>query len=143
MTDEYTNAEEAAVLYKALATSESSPMPEEKFNTHTFLHRVATADDTTKIGFLTSEELGRPLYPVRALKEMAVDADKIMNNQFFKDYFNAQAEVTTATSLSYLGFLVKQATTTTKQVADVTKPKTENKGWFKKKEDNNANQLQT
>ena len=40
------------------------------------------------------------------------------------------AEATLATSLSKQGFLVRQATTQTKQVADVTKRRTVNKGWF-------------
>ena len=53
-----------------------------------------------------------------------------MANDFFKDYFKATAEDTLATSLSREGFLIKQATTQTKQVADVTRRRKINKGWF-------------
>jgi hypothetical protein len=50
----------------------------------------------------------------------------------------------TASSLSREGFLVKQATTTTKQLADITKkPKTQNKSWFKKKDESEGDKLQT
>ena len=59
----------------------------------------------------------------------------IMNNKYFADYFKDEAEDTLATSLSREGFLVRQATTTTKQIADVTKRKKVNKGWFSKKEE--------
>ena len=37
-----------------------------------------------------------------------------------------------ATSLSRVGFLVRQSTVQTKQVADITKRKKINKGWFGK-----------
>ena len=143
MTDENLTAEDKEAIYDYLAGSPSAPVPEEKFNVHTFLHRVATADDTTKVGFLTEDELGVPKHPERSLKEFSIISDRIIGNTYFRDYFNAEAEqVITAPSLSKLGFLVKQATTQTKQVADVTKPKVQNKGWFKKKEPKEGDSIQ-
>ena len=69
-------------------------------------------------------------------------SEKIMNNPFFKDYFEAEAEDSLATSLSREGFLVRQATTMTKNVADITKRKKINKGWFgsKKVEESGGDQ---
>jgi len=97
---------------------------------------VATAEDTTKTGNLKDDkdfsELGIPSYTVRGAKEMALVADKIMGNNYFKDYFQKEAEITLATSLSRDGFLVKQATVQVKQVADMTKRRKINKGWFGK-----------
>lgn len=110
------------------------PTPEEKQNVHTFLTKVVTEKNTTKIGNLSIEELGMPKQTVRGYKEMALISDKIMQNTFFKEYFEQEAENVLATSLSKEGFLVRQATLTRKELADVTKPRTVNKGWFKKKE---------
>ena len=130
--EEPTNEE----MWKALSDSgQSFPMSEEKYNVHLFLHRVATADDTTKVGFLKEEEIGMPTNHIRGLKEFALISEKIIDNKFFKDYFLAESENVTATSLSREGFLVKQATTQTKRLADVTKTKKQNKGWFSKKDD--------
>ncbi len=61
---------------------------------------------------------------------MARISSDIMDNHFFEQYFNKKAEETTATSLSREGFIVKQATTQTKQVADLTKRRMINKSWF-------------
>ena len=130
-------SEEEALMKLAQAMKDNAPTQEDKQNVHVFLMNVATADDTTKTGNLRDDkdfsELGIPSYTVRGAKEMALVAEKIMDNDYFKDYFQKEAEITLATSLSREGFLVKQATVQTKQVADVTKRKKINKGWFKEK----------
>ena len=72
--------------------------------------------------------------PVRSDKSLALWSGQIMNNPFFEEYFNKESEDTTSTSLSRDGFLVKQATLQKREVADLTKPKKENKGWFRSKE---------
>ena len=131
-------------LAKYLSQSGAAPQPEEKYNVHLFLHRVATADDTTKVGFLTEQEVGKPKYPVRALKEMALISREIVELDDMAKYFEAESEIITSSSLSREGFLVRQATTTTKQIADVTKkPKAPNKSWFKKKDNTEEQQLQS
>jgi hypothetical protein len=135
MSEEKLSTEEQESVYKYLSQSESVPSPEEKHNVHTFLLKVATEDDTTKVGFLSQEEVGKPTYSERSLKDFAVISEKIINNPFLADIFKAEAENLTATSLSKEGFLVRQATTQTKQIADITKIKKENKGWFKSKKD--------
>ena len=129
------NAVDKNQIYEYLAQSQMSPTPEEKHNIHSFLNNVATATDTTKTGFLTEDEVGTPRYSLRSLKEFAQIADKIMGNEYIKEFFLSEAENVTATSLSREGFLIKQATTQTKRIADVTKPKKPNKSWFKSKKD--------
>ena len=128
--------DEQALLKLAQAMKDNAPTQEDKQNVHVFLMNVATADDTTKTANLKDDkdfsELGIPSYTVRGAKEMALVADKIMGNNYFKDYFQKEAEITLATSLSRDGFLVKQATVQVKQVADMTKRRKINKGWFGK-----------
>ena len=48
-------------------------------------------------------------------------------------FFLKQAWETLATSLSREGFIIRQATTTTKQIADATKRRKINRGMFGKK----------
>lgn len=127
-------SDEEAIMKIAAAMKDNAPSLDDKQSVHAFLHNVATAERTTKVGNLRDDkdlnELGLPSHNVRGALEMARIADKIMDNSFFKEYFLAEAEETLATSLSREGFLVRQATTSTKQVADVTKRRKINKGWF-------------
>jgi len=118
----------------AKAMGENTANSSESQNVHTFLNSVATAEDTTKLGNLSISkdlnELGYPGHTVRGCLNMARISKKIMDNDTFTEYFEAEAEDTLRTSLSKEGFLVKQATTKTEQVADVTKKRKINKGMF-------------
>ena len=117
-------------------TGYGSPIPSDKENLHTFLTKVVTSPDTTKLGYLKDEEIGMPKNPIRTHKELALFSDKVIENQLFVDYFNGLSEITTSTSLSRNAKLLNLAVIQRKQVEDITKPKKKNKGWFKKKEDN-------
>lgn len=132
-------SDEEAILKIASAMKDNAPMQEERHNIHTFLTNVVQTeqiDKLTKVGNLRDDkelnELGVPRWHVRGGLEMARISEKIMNNKFFQEYFQAQVSETLATSLSREGFLIKMGTVTTKQVADVTKRKKTNKGWFGK-----------
>ena len=116
--------------------SYGAPLPEEKHNVHSFLHKVATSDDTTKVGNLTSDELGMPRLTLRTYKDLSLISTEIMGNEFLGNYYAKQAEILTSTSLSKDAKLISLAVLQKRQIEDVTKPKKENKGWFKKKEDN-------
>lgn len=126
--------DEEAIMKIASAMKENAPTQEDKQSVHTFLFNVATANDTRKTGNLRDDkeinELGMPSHNVRGSLELARISDLIMDNDVFTDWFKAEAEETLATSLSREGFLIKSATTQTKQVADITKRRKINKGWF-------------
>ena len=111
--------------------------PDEKHNVHTFLNEVLKTKDTTKVGYLIENndynEIGRPSLSVRTAKELALFAEKIMENNLFKEYFLAEAENTLATSLSRNGKLISLAVIQKRIIADESKPRTINKGWFKNK----------
>lgn len=143
MSDEVANpdeelTDEQALMKIAQAMKDNPTNQEEKQNVFTFLFNIATSNDTTKIGFLRDgsekdiDELGIPEYNVRGGKQLIRISDTIMNNPFFANYFSNETEDTLATSLSRKGFLVKQATVQTKQVADLTRRRKINKGWFGK-----------
>jgi len=136
MVEQKEMSDDEALAKIAFAMKDNAPVQDEKHNVHTFLHDVVIAPDTTKIGYLQvdkdKDELGDPEYTVRGCKELARIAGKIMDNKFFEDYFKSEVEDTLATSLSREGFIIKQGTTTTKQIADVTKRRKINKGWFGK-----------
>jgi len=130
--------DEEAIMKIAQAMKDNAPSAEDRQSVHTFLHNVATAEFTTKVGNLRDDkdnnELGFPEHTVRGDFDLARISKLIMNNKFFENYFNSEAEDTLSSSLSREGFLVRQATTSTKQVADITKRRKENKGWFGKKQ---------
>ena len=127
-------SDEEAIMKIAQAMKDNSPSQDEKTNVHTFLNEVVKAEDNTKVGNLKRDkdldEVGRPSYHVRGAKEMSLISKDIMGNKFFQDFFEQEAQNTLSTSLSVEGFLVKQATTQTKQVADATRRRKINKGWF-------------
>lgn len=111
----------------------TAPVADEKQNVHSFLFNVARADDTTKLGNLTPEEVGIPKLPIRTYKELALFCRDVGNMAYFHDYFNAKSEIMTSSSLSKDAKLIDLAVMNRKEIADVTKPKVENTGWFKKK----------
>ena len=131
-TEELTD--EQLLLKLAATMKDNAPTQEEKQNVHTFLDNVVKAIDSKKIANLRDDkdlnELGIPSYTVRGALDMALIAEKIMENDYFKDYFEKEAENTLGTSLSRMGFLIKHAVIQTKQVADITKRRKVNKGWF-------------
>ena len=139
MAEQEQLSDEQALLKIAQAMSANAPKQDEKQNVHTFLFNIVTAKDSTKIGNLqvdkTINELGIPINTVRGCKEMKLIAGEIMDNTFFSDYFKEEAENTLATSLSREGFLVRQGTTQTKQIADITRRKKVSKGFVSRKEE--------
>lgn len=132
-------------LMKLAQAMKDAPSQEEKQNVHTFLVNVIQAEDTMKVAKLGNlrddkeiNELGRPEWNVRGALEMARISDKLMGNEFFKDFFCASVNETNSTSLSREGFIIRQATVQTKQIADITKRRKINKGWFKSSEENSG-----
>lgn len=133
-------SDDEAIMKIAQAMKDNSSNSDDRHNVHTFLNNVVLAKDSRKIANLREDkelsELGYPDANVRACFDLARISDKIMGNDTFKEYFEAKAENTLATSLSREGFLVRQGTTQTKQVADITKRRSVNKGWFGSKKVN-------
>lgn len=139
MDEELTEKEKEQVR-EALGFGAS--ISEEKHNTHSFLNKVATSEDTTKVGNLTEDELGLPSKTLRTYHEMALIAEKIMGNTTLKDYYTAKGEIITATSLSKNAKLINLAVIQKRIVEDETKQIKENKGWFKKKKPDGQEGLQ-
>lgn len=108
-------------------------MPEEKHNVHSFLNKVTSTDDTTRVGNLSAEEVGTPLLTLRTHKELSLISEKIIGNDFFRDYYKDRGEILTSTSLSKDAKLISLAVIQKRQIEDITKPKKENRGWFKSK----------
>jgi len=134
--------DEEAILKIAAAMKDNAPAQDEKQNIHAFLNNVVIAKDSTKIGNLRDDkdynELGFPNWTARGSLDMARISGMVMDNEFFEGYFKQAAEDTFATSLSRNGFLIKSAVTQVKNVADATRRKKVNKGWFKKTEEDSG-----
>jgi hypothetical protein len=130
-------SDEEALMRVAAAMKDSAGVPDEKHSVPSFLFNVVKAPDSTKVGNLRNEadndELGKPTFTVRGAKELQLISKEIMGNDFFASYFEKESENALATSLSRDGFLIRQVNLQTKQVADITKRRTINKGWFGQK----------
>lgn len=130
-------SDDEAIMKIAQAMKDNAPSSDEKQNVHTFLTNVIQVEDinqTSKVGNLRQDkeidELGIPTWNVRGSLDMVTISDKLMDNGFFKDYFQENARQSLNTSLSREGFMIRSAVTQTKQVADITKRRKTNKGWF-------------
>lgn len=91
-------AQEVEEYVQALAGN--TPGGDEKNNVHTFLNKVATAEDTTKLGNLKEEEVGLPKLPQRTYLDLALFCKDVANMEYFYDYFQKKAEILTSSSLS-------------------------------------------
>lgn len=135
-------SDEEALMRVAAAMKDSASSQDEKHSVPSFLFNVVKAKDSTKVGNLRDDkdfnELGSPIFTVRGAKEMQLIAKSIMENDYFASYFEQEAEDALATSLSREGFLIRQVNMQTKQVADITKRRKINKGWFKTKEESSG-----
>jgi len=120
--------EEAEYIKSLVGTT---PTPDEKQTVHSFLHNVAIADDTTKLGNLKEEEVGTPKLPQRTYLELALFCKEIANMEYFHDYFRKKAEILTSSSLSKEAKLISLAVVTRREVGDISRRRpTKNKGWF-------------
>lgn len=129
--------EDKKILEELTSGGYGSNIPDGKHNVHTFLHNVVIAEDTTKLGVLTEDELGKPDNPIRALKFMRRFSNDIMNHKKLGAFFGGQSEDITSTSLSRQGTLVKLAVTQKREMADTTKapPSAKQKSnWFGSKD---------
>lgn len=131
--EEELTSEQAEEVIKNLGLG-TSPIPEEKHSVHSFLYKVATASDTTKLGNLKEEEVGLAKLPLRTYKELALFCREIANMDYFADYFDKKAEILTSTSLSKEALLLKLAVVIRREQSNILKVPKENKGWFKKKQ---------
>ncbi len=131
--EEELTPEEQQLLQEAMH-SYGAPQPDEKHNVHTFLNKVATSMDTTKTGNLKDEEIGFTPYSLRTYKQLSLVSDKLCNDDIWAEYFKAKGEILTATSLSKDAKLISLAVLQRRELADVTKNRKPNSGWFSKKE---------
>jgi len=123
-------------LLEALKEYGVAPQAEEKHNIHTFLNKIVTSKDTTKTGFLSDIEIGTTPYSERTYKNLALMSNELCNDDIWSKYFNAKAEILTATSLSRNAKLISLAVLQRKELADMTEDinKKKNSGWFKSKD---------
>lgn len=103
-----------------------------KQNVHSFFTDIIKTTDTTRVGNLDEDELGKPKLPVRTYKELELFCKDVANDNDWAEYFKKMAEVQTSTSLSKDAILIKLSVTNKKELADMTPKRKKNKGWFRK-----------
>jgi hypothetical protein len=118
----------------------NSPIPDEKQNAWTFLKKVMEIPNTMRVGNLSAEEVGIPPLSLRTLKECELISSDIIGNFFYAEYFRNKAEILSGSSLSKDAKLISLSSLQRREIADTTKPKAVNSGWFgSRKEPNTQN----
>jgi len=128
MAEEELSVEDRQILQSLVGYG--SQIPEGKESVFSFFKHVATADDTTKLGNLSEEELGIPRHPLRTFKNASLLAKNITDYPELADILSTKGEILTSTSLSKDALLVRLAVTQKRELADVTKTRKKNKGMF-------------
>lgn len=129
MDDDFGMSEEEKIALMQ-AAGYGSPLPEEKPSIHLFLEKVVKSSDTTKLGNLQKEEIGIAKIPLRTYREIANFCERVADKPGMAEYFRKKGEILPATSLSNEGFMMRLAATTRREIANVTKRRSINKGWF-------------
>lgn len=133
MTEDTTNFADVELADSLKSLISNTPNSSDHQNVHTFLNNVAFAEDTTKLGNLTAEEVGTPKLPLRTYKELALFCSEVANMKFYADYLNKKAEILTSTSLSKEAMLINLAVIQRREFSQKVKARTINKGWFGQK----------
>ncbi len=99
-----------------------------KENIYKFFRHIMGLEDSSKVGNLDAQELGKPMIPVRAWQEIAnyTEAEDL---DIVTAYLRSKGEVTLATSMSKKGFLAQLFVTQIKKEQKLTKAKVK-KGLF-------------
>ena len=128
LDDEIKKLEEELKKMDSGSTSYGSPKSPDKESLFKFYNKLLTIKDTTRIGNLTSQEIGLGRLSVRGNKSIALYA-KAEGLNGISDYFNNQANILTETSMAKKGFMSQLFFTQIKREKK-DKPKTERKKWF-------------
>ena len=111
------------------------PKQSEKQNIFAFFKRVITMADTTRTSNLTEDEMGAVKVPVRTNLELAQYC-KAMGLTGLGNYFLAESQIISNSSLSREGFLDKLAVTQKRELETKSKSSlAKRRGWFKKKKE--------
>lgn len=125
--DAETGEELASEYYEGLGIG--YPKPRKKDTVIEFLNKVFKTKDSTKVSFMSDEEIDA----LRILQDAALYAD-MMGFNLIKEYLMKKSEIVAAPTLGRAGNLVNAAITTKKEFKAGLKTKP-NKGWFKKKKE--------
>ena len=110
-------------------TGYGSPSASQKDNLFKFFRYILTTKDTTRVGNLTSPEIGLGRLSVRGNKSIALYA-KAEGLTLVEDYFNDLSNILTESSMSKKGFFLQTVVTQIKKEQKLKEPTKEKKKWF-------------
>lgn len=125
--------EEQMELSQEFGSDYGAPEPEQKLNSHSFLHRAAfDSSDTTRTTFLQDGELGKPLFTIRTMLDLEDISNHYINpllaqfgltkeDNIISSYFKSKIQNVTDSGMSNKGFAMNLNVT---QKKDVTRKKT-------------------
>ena len=132
--EEELTEEEMEELQKLVGNQDAGygyPEAPKKDSIFKFFREILNREDTTKVGFLKPDEIGKAFISVRQYQNIANYAhseglDKV------SDYLNRKSHILTSSSMSHKGFLAQLFVTQIKKEQKVIPPKPKKEGWFKK-----------
>ena len=131
--EELKKLEEDVKKLESIDTGYGSPEPERKDNLFKFFREILKIRDTTRVGNLTTSELGITRAGVRPYLEIASYAEA-EGLDLVADYFRDKSDIITSSSMSKKGFWPQLFVTQIKAEKKVKEPTKKKKSWFAKKE---------
>jgi len=129
--EEIKQLEEELKKLESKDTGYGSPSAAVKESLFKFFNKILSIKDTTRIGNLTSNEIGLSRLSVRGNKSIALYAEAEGLN-LVRDYFNNQSNILTESSMSKKGFWSQLFVTQIRKEAKIKDRSLEKKKWFGK-----------
>jgi len=110
---------------------------------YTWFWKIVKLQDSTKVANVEDREIGQAPLTIRGIKRVALVAEQLGNNKL-AEYFNKEAEIILATSMSRKGWLVEQSISQKKSTTRARVRQGGGDGWkiYQKKKTNNDDPIQ-
>ncbi len=127
--EEIKQLEEELKKLESKDTSYGSPTAVQKESLFKFFNKILTIKDTTRVGNLSTPEIGLSRLSLRGNKSIALYAE-VEGLNIVRDYFNNQANILSETSMSKKGFFLQTVITQIRKEKKGTDKSQEKRKWF-------------
>lgn len=144
--DDYEDSQEASqdLQDSQLESYESYPQgAKPREDQYTWFWKIVKLGDSTKVANVEDKEIGPAPLTIRGIKRVALVAEQLGNSKL-AEYFNKEAEIILATSMSRRGWLVEQSISQKKSTTRARVRQGGGQGWkiYQKKDKRGEDPIQ-